>query len=790
MQSFPRVLSLIGLASLLAGACSPSQVTNRCAGVQCTMGTRCNEQTGLCDSVAVDAGHGCTVDLDCVAPGRCLAAEGRCVGCLSDQDCAAGECDLAQHACVPVPDSCGTALRLDAAEGKVSVHGDTSRAANDTQVACAIAGSAGKDLVYSVRLTQRQRLVAKVTPEQGSGFRPVVSVRVTCSGASTSDLACAFPSVGQAAASFAIDALEPGTYFLWVDSEDGSSGAFTLDLTLETPPASDTCSQARQVLVEADPVTLIGDTRGLADDLSSACGGKGFADAVYQVALREPTRLDVSVESLSRDFLPVVSVQQGCPSGQPLGCSADPAQPHVDLPRLAAGTYTVVVDGQSGLRTEGAYRLTLTPLEPTPPATNDTCAGPQDLPLPPGGTGSVLAQSDTTGATDDTQACGGTGPDLVYALSLTEARQVVARVTPLAGSGLRPTVTMRPAAGCGSSLPIDQLACASAPQPGGAAAFTAPSVSAGDYVLIVDGAMGSQGPFELRVELSPPPAPPPNDHCPGTELLVGPSAVTVNGTTLSASDDLATCAQPPGGTSPDVVYALKLTEPHAVAIDLRAAGGSNLHPVAQLREQGACSAMSPTPELACAVSDPELPDRLAYWIPNLAAGTYPLWIEGDQGSRGPFTLRVVSSQPLAPPANDSCSAPSLPTLSAGTAVAGDTRAAANDEHGGGCGLPAGSQGELGRDLVWKVVLLSSAASITVTVTPESGLEGQLFRPVVMLRGPGTAACASASATKGCAVAPGYGQPVSLTVPNLTAGTYLVWVDGAGASSGKFTIRVQ
>jgi hypothetical protein len=65
-------------------------------------------------------------------------------------------------------------------------------------------------------------------------------------------------------------------------------------------------------------------------------------------------------------------------------------------------------------------------------------------------------------------------------------------------------------------------------------------------------------------------------------------------------------------------------------------------------------------------------------------------------------------------------------------------------------------------------------------------EGLLFRPVVYVR----AGVCSLTSPNGCVTAPGYGGTASLTLPNLPMGNYAVTVDGAGMSSGKFTIKLQ
>jgi hypothetical protein len=173
-------------------------------------------------------------------------------------------------------------------------------------------------------------------------------------------------------------------------------------------------------------------------------------------------------------------------------------------------------------------------------------------------------------------------------------------------------------------------------------------------------------------------------------------------------------------------------------------------------------------------------------IPVIDPGLYPVWVEGDDGTQGAFSLKLSPGPPLeTAPVNDGCALAT--TLVPGVNATGDTRAASNDSYGT-CGLPYGANGEDARDVVYKMVL-AAAQNVTVTVTPDA-TEGQLFRPVVYLEGPGIASCQGGGANKGCQIAQAYGGAATLSLANLAAGTYYVWVDGAGLSGGKFTIRWQ
>ena len=474
------------------------------------------------------------------------------------------------------------------------------------------------------------------------------------------------------------------------------------------------------------------------------------------------------------------SVQVGCVTTM-TGVTA------LDIPRVEAGTLFIFVDGQSSGANSGTYRLRITPFDPVPPPTNDVCAMASAISMPPMALGVVSTQGDTSSATDDARGCNASGPDLVYQFTLPVARQVLARVTPLAGSSLTPAVYLRPATKCMSTLPADQVACQVAGGPGAAATTVVPNLAAGVWYLWVDGVGGSSGPFDLKLEFAEPPPVPSNDVCSGALPLnlTTTSVVNAQGTTLGAgSDKTSRCTLPESGQMPDVVYEVTLSSRQSLAIDLKAATGSALKPVATLRGNG-CTSVDPNDEVACAWGDPVLTDRAVYTVPELDAGTYFLWVSGDDASQGPFSLKLSAGAPITLPANDVCVPALLPGLSPGISVQGDTRGATHGESAIGCGLPLFAEGSQGPDVAYKFSVFNTASTVTLTVTPEMNADGQLFRPVIYVR---SGLCLP-SVTKGCAVAATFGGTATLTLNNLPAGTYTAWVDGAGQSSGKFAIKM-
>ncbi len=669
---------------------------------------------------------------------------------------------------------------------------NTTRASDDTRLSCALSGTKSNDLVWIVSIPERRRLVATVTPAVGSALRPVIALRTVCNSMDPSlNVSCAYPTGTAATARLTLDAVDPGTYYLWVEGEDANSGAFSLEVELEVPPPSDSCLQPRQVsILGNNSEEILGDTRGLHDDAAGLCGGVTAPDAVYAVLLTSARRLRIDLEGITKGFQPVLYARTVCDSvtaASQVGCvSATTGVTALDIPRVEAGTLFIFVDGQSsGASNAGSYRLRITPFDPVPPPTNDACTLATAIAMPTMAIGVVNQQGDTSSATNDALGCNASGPDLVYQFTLPVARQVLARVTPLAGSSLRPAVYLRPNLKCASEATLDQVACQISASPGSAATTVVPNLAAGVWYLWVDGVQGSAGPFDLKLEFAEPPPVPANDVCSAATLLdLTSGVVNAQGTTLGATaDKLSACTLPASEPSPDTVYEVTLPIRQSLSIDLKAATGSALKPVATLRGNG-CASVNPIDELACAWGDTQLTDRAVYTVPSLDAGTYYLWVSGDDGSQGPFSLKLSTGAPLVPPTNDQCASSGLPTLIPNLFLDGDTRAAANDAVATGCGLPYGGDGAQGPDVAFRFSLVNSSTSVTISVYPDP-IEGQLFRPVLYVRASG---CFS-TVTKGCAVAASYGGTATLNLNGLPAGSYTAWVDGAGQSSGKFTIKM-
>lgn len=725
---------------------------------------------------------GCGSDQDC-AGGHCLA--GSCVACLTEADCPVGTCSP-NHACVPLPDGCGTAEQLDLAKGPVHVTGSLLKAADDTRLSCA-ASTQGNDLVYQLSVPSQGRLVATVISD--GSFRPALELRSTCSGAQT-PLSCGRAGANAAGtATLQVDGLATGTYFLWLDSDDGAAGDFTLDVAMENPEPSDSCSMPNGVELKNSPVVITGTTVGLKDDSAGTCGGQGAPDAVLMLHTASARSIRVELSTATAGFAPVFYLRQQCDSGDAqdqVACVSGSSQAFT-VPNFGPGSLYLFIDGrgENQFVSAGDFTVTVTPTEPAPPPQNDSCGFAQTLPVPATGSGSISVQSDTTSANDDSDGCGGTGsPDVVYRFHLDEPRLVQTTVTALSGANYLPMVYLRPATACASESPSDQIACTYGFDFGQSVTAVVPSLPAGDWFLWVDG-LYSAGPFNLQVDTADPPPTPTNDTCsmPGM-LNISSGYSSVTGTTLGATEDVydARCAA--GAASPDVVYGVSLAQPSFIGLDLKAASGSALEPVVELR--GGQSGFSCTDSLnggsllGCNWGDGAVSNRTVFTAPAVGPGDYYVWVEGDYGTQGDFSLRVVTEATPAAAPNDTCQSLSAP-LTLGMSTSGDTRNAQPDALDP---LLDGDPADFGRDVVYPVVV-GSNSTLTVTVTPDA-TEGTLLRPVLALR----TTCNDANTTVDAVSANDYGTAFSHTFTNLALGTYYLWVGGVRRSSGAFTLQLQ
>jgi hypothetical protein len=165
-------------------------------------------------------------------PNPCSAAHTVCKPTLPSShscDCIQGYVPDGGGACVhPLPDGdgCATAATIAAGSHQGVLFDSTLDANDDAQGSC---GGSGPDRVVTFTLS-----APTVAVFRAEGFDAVLHLRATCD-LSASEIACA-DDVGTSDSLMRL--LEPGTYYLWIDSfQDG--GDYTLSYWFFTNPCTD-----------------------------------------------------------------------------------------------------------------------------------------------------------------------------------------------------------------------------------------------------------------------------------------------------------------------------------------------------------------------------------------------------------------------------------------------------------------------------------------------------------------------------------------------------------------------
>jgi hypothetical protein len=223
-------------AAGLSCTCDPGYADEDCGG--CAPGYLPSADGATCVAICVSAGLSCEVAAHCEAVGgepTCACDAGFAApGCAS---CSAGyydpdDCSGAPCACVPDCradggpercDACSDAPELWPGEGMLSgfLVGDGS----DAIGGC---GGAGPDHALRFELTEPTRVAFTLATDAA-----VLYLRADCAEPET-QLACDV-AVGGGLAEL-VEVLPPGSYTLWIDSQDGTGDTYTLSYSFRTDP--------------------------------------------------------------------------------------------------------------------------------------------------------------------------------------------------------------------------------------------------------------------------------------------------------------------------------------------------------------------------------------------------------------------------------------------------------------------------------------------------------------------------------------------------------------------------
>lgn len=291
------------------------------------------------------------------------------------------------------------------------VAGTTSGAPDQFQASCAGQARSG-DRVYALDVAQRSRLRVRMQ----STHDGALYVRRECANAAT-EIACN-DDYRDTRHSLLTTTVEPGRYYVFADGySSGASGDYSILADLApvtgTGGTGDSCQNPNSIVPGQD---LMVDTFQASDDLSGSCGGSGAPDVVYRLDLRSRTR--VRMNFADHEFAPIVYLQSACGTQSSEVFCVDPTAGGPIDQVVPAGTYYLVIDGQTA-DSFGSAQMTLQ-LDDMG-ALEQSC---RSAPLIRPGRQII---GDTTPSTDRFQAtCAGNAqsPDLVYRLQLRRRQRV------------------------------------------------------------------------------------------------------------------------------------------------------------------------------------------------------------------------------------------------------------------------------------------------------------------------------------------------------------------------------
>ncbi len=698
---------------------------------------------------------------------------------IIDGDCEAGANEL-------VFDESGVAF----------ARADTTSASNDLSEGCSGLPGIGRDLLFTFELTEEapQSVILSVTPEPGSLYIPMLSLRRTCEG---EELRCAVITKAGEGASLRATYLSQGHYYLWVDAYTTAAfGAFTVKVEKEgpsIPPPGDDCARPLSFQVDAPPARheLPGTTMDAHPASGLICKNHAIGQSelidgpvvFHALTFSEPAYVQVSVEGWPEGarFAPALSVTKSCGLlSAPIACDYRRASAGYALFKAEPTTYVVAVGGEGW--EQGDYRLKI---ETHPLLSHSTCATALPLDFGPSGT-TELVWGDNAGETNALKsscATGSHGGDQLYSFVVpgaqgTERYRVEFEISPAYDSEFIPLASIRRA--CENAE--EEFACAGASAKNETLFLSAHHLRPGPYVLLIESAQARySGLFTFKGSLRLEEPPPPNDSCAYPLPLSFDEAMFASATGdtgLATNDGNIRCKASTGG---DLVYTFRLSATMRVRFELAPTEGSGLWPALSLRggncEEGELLCRTTSSQGARIVADFTAEGNQDYFV----------WVDASASGRdGPFLLTATASE-LGAAENDRCATAEPLLFEPGTGVAwvlGASTASALDDYDGRC-VP-GANG--GPDLVYSLEVLPSEAPIHLTARLTAHAGSTALQPALSIRRDCSTRIAAMGDEADCAV--GANGLALATAAALPAGIWYVVVDGIEQSAGAFDLRVE
>lgn len=241
-------------------------------------------------------------------------------------------------------EGCGDAASLS--PSGATIEGDTFGARDDVAPRCAAAGA--PDLVYRIDVAKRSRFEASLDREEGEH---VLALSKRC-GERAAEVACG-RSIDEV--------VPPGTYFVAVDGASPDAfGRFALTWSVRDVTAQTSACAAAPVLAEGRvaPAT----TLGAGDKFTVSCAQSDVSppagpDRVFRIDLARRSAVRVVVTA---SFDAAVSLRKSCTDvsggagAAEIACEGDSDASRRTIVEhvLEAGTYWIVVDGQSAMASD------------------------------------------------------------------------------------------------------------------------------------------------------------------------------------------------------------------------------------------------------------------------------------------------------------------------------------------------------------------------------------------------------------------------------------------------------
>lgn len=287
--------------------------------------------------------------------------------------------------------------------------------------------------------------------------------------------------------------LAPGTYYIAVESDDGSAQDFTIKYTESAArPPNDDCQGAIELVgnVPLTNQTMVNAT----DESSGSCSTFASPDVVFSFDVPAgPNRRATITASNALTFQPLLFLDDNCPGAEIQCTEVLTADSEVlDATSLAPGRYYLWVDAVGGL--PASFDISLVLGDEIPPPTNDLCSTTDTF------TSGTPVDGSTTGAADDYDlSCADPDSgDTVHNFNIAADSSVLIEVV-TRNSPWEPAIALRSDAQCSSGPDLycneGQLA---------SRYLNVPSLGAGDYSVLVDGVDGATGDYTVSLDASAP----------------------------------------------------------------------------------------------------------------------------------------------------------------------------------------------------------------------------------------------------------------------------------------------